>query len=70
MGIVKGCGWDSDNDGNNCGLEIFDPWDVEASGRGSPNIVVFGLFLRPGVENKAGVDVLIESDLLLSCTSG
>ncbi|RMX47255.1 hypothetical protein pdam_00012917, partial [Pocillopora damicornis] len=57
----KGCGRDSGNEGNNCGLEGFDPRDVEASGKGSPNIVVFGLFLRPGVENKAGVDVLIDS---------
>lgn len=70
MDNEKGCGRDSDNEGNNCGLEGFDARDVEASGKGSPNIVVFGLFLRPGVENKAGVDVLIESDLLISCASG
>ena len=56
---------------NNCGLDVLAPLDVEASvmGNGSPNIDVLGLLLIPGVENKAGVEVLIESDLLLSCLS-
>lgn len=56
---------------NNCGLDASDPPDVEASvvSNGSPNIEVLGLLLIPEVENKAGVEVLIESDLLRSCLS-
>ncbi len=70
-GNENGCGRDSDNGINNCGRDVFEPPDAEASvvGNGSPNIDVFGLLLIPGVENKAGVEVLIESDLLLSCLS-
>lgn len=67
-GNENGCGRDSGS-GVNCGLDVFVPPDVEASvvGNGSPNIDMLGLLLIPGVENKAGVEVLIESDLLLSC---
>lgn len=70
-GNENGCGRDSDSGINNCGLDVFEPPDVEASvvGNGSPNIDMLGLLLIPGVENKAGVEVLIESDLLLSCLS-
>jgi len=54
---------------NSCGLDVLAPLDVEASDitNGSPNIEVLGLLLTPEVENKAGVEVLIESDLLVSC---
>jgi len=54
---------------NSCGLDVLAPPDDEAShvDNGSPNIEVLGLLLTPEVENKAGVEVLIESDLLMSC---
>lgn len=70
MDNEKGWGRDSDNEGNNCGLEGFDFWDVEVFGKGLLNIVVFGFFLRLGVENKVGVDVLIEFDLFIFCVFG
>ena len=69
LGNEYGCGRDSDNGLNSCGLDVVAAPDVEASVsyNGSPNIDVLGLLLSPEVENKAGVEVLIESDLLMSC---
>lgn len=69
LGNEYGCGRDSDNGLNSCGLDVVAPPDVEASDtdNGSPKIDVLGLLLNPEVENKAGVEVLIESDLLMSC---
>ena len=69
LGNEYGCGRDSDNGLNSCGLDVVAAPDVEASVsyNGSPNIDVLGLLLSPEVENKPGVEVLIESDLLMSC---
>ena len=69
LGNEYGCGRDSDNGLNSCGRDVFASPAVEAlvMGDGSPNIEVLGLLLIPEVENKAGVEVLMESDLLLSC---
>ena len=71
LGKEKGCGPGrySDDRGNSCGLAWFALPDDEAStvGNGSPNIEVFARRLLPGFKNKAGVDVIIDSDELATC---
>lgn len=54
-----------------CGLDLLNVLNDDAScvGKGSPNIEVFALLLLATVENKAGVEVMIASGLLLSCLS-
>jgi len=56
---------------NRFGLDVFASPDVEALVvvNGSPNMEVLGLLFTPEVENKAGVEVLTESDLLLPSLS-
>lgn len=69
LGNEYGCGRDLDNGLNSCGLDVVVFFDVEVFDidNGFSNIDVLGFFLNFEVENKVGVEVLIEFDLFMFC---